>query len=122
MFLLLYMYPRNHGFVANELMEYWILLGLLGEVERLDKKLAAAEKILEELNDVFFETVKMHRLIWDLAFHINQECAQFFPKVGNELRKSLHKDWCQLNAPLTIRRLQLSNIMDVSFCAMLKSL
>lgn len=58
MFLLLYMHPRNHGFVANELMEYWILLGLLGEVERIDKKLAAAEKILEELNDGFLKLLK----------------------------------------------------------------
>ncbi|KAJ4718735.1 Disease resistance protein [Melia azedarach] len=94
------MYPRNHAFVAAELMKYWMGEGLLSEEGTDEMK----GEVLEELKDaslleiVAFENgehlIKMHPVVWDMLVKVQKENnPRFLAEFECRLEKISYEDW-----------------------------
>ncbi|KAK2639174.1 hypothetical protein Ddye_026969 [Dipteronia dyeriana] len=92
-FLYCALYPEDFAISKEELIEYWIVEGLLDEMETRQEMYDEGFSILKRLeNNCLLESVengrcvKMHDLVRDLALHItSSESPRYLVKAGMQL-------------------------------------
>ncbi|KAK0600226.1 hypothetical protein LWI29_012846 [Acer saccharum] len=94
-FLYCALYPEDFEILKEELIEYWIVEGLIGEMETRQEMYDDGHFILKRLeNNCLLESgkkegcVKMHDLVRDLALHITStESPRYLVKAGMQLEE-----------------------------------
>ncbi|KAK0601858.1 hypothetical protein LWI29_028128 [Acer saccharum] len=93
-FLYCALYPEGFEISKEELIEYWIVEGLLDEMETRQEMYNEGFSILKRLeNNCLIESVKregcvkMHDLVRDLALHITSESPRYLVKAGMQLEE-----------------------------------
>ncbi|XP_058105937.1 probable disease resistance protein At1g61300 [Magnolia sinica] len=94
-FLCCALFPEDHAFFDEELIEYWRAEGLMDDMGDWEKELDKGQTILNQLIDVcmlvrrFDHRVVMHDLIRDLAIGITRKSPRFVVKAGTRIRGSI---------------------------------
>ncbi|XP_058219158.1 putative disease resistance protein At4g10780 isoform X2 [Rhododendron vialii] len=104
-FLYCSMYPEDHDIPVEELIEYWIAEGLIGEMKSVEAKFDRGHTILGKLTSCCLlesstdicgqECLRMHDLIRDMALRITASRPRFLVKAGEGLESVLYEDWLE---------------------------
>ncbi|KAI8532568.1 hypothetical protein RHMOL_Rhmol11G0223400 [Rhododendron molle] len=104
-FLYCSLYPEDHKIPVNELIEYWIMEGLIGERNNVEAKFDKGHAILGKLTSTCLlessfdrdgiEFLWMHDLIRDMALRITASSPRFMVKAGERLESIPHEDWSE---------------------------
>ncbi|KAL5802781.1 hypothetical protein ACOSQ4_031086 [Xanthoceras sorbifolium] len=93
-FLYCALYPQDYEISKEELIEYWIVEGLIDEMETRQDMYDEGLSVLKRLeNNCLLESVKnrkcvkMHDLVRDLALHITSESPRYLVKAGMQLEE-----------------------------------
>ncbi|KAL5804434.1 hypothetical protein ACOSQ3_031234 [Xanthoceras sorbifolium] len=88
------LYPQDYEISKEELIEYWIVEGLIDEMETRQDMYDEGLSVLKRLeNNCLLESVKnrkcvkMHDLVRDLALHITSESPRYLVKAGMQLEE-----------------------------------
>lgn len=104
-FLCCALFPEDHKIPTDQLIEYWMGEGLIGENGDRQAEVDKGYALLNELKDAYMlegmagalgeECVWMHDLIRDMALHIMREPGSFLPRAGVRLKHSPKQEWLQ---------------------------
>ncbi|KAK0601233.1 hypothetical protein LWI29_022360 [Acer saccharum] len=141
-FLYCALYPEDFAISKEELIEYWIVEGLLDEMETRQEMYDEGLSILKRLeNNCLLESVedtmlfyhvsslgcvKMHDLVRDLALHITSESPRYLVKAGIQLEELPNeKEWKEEVEKVSLMENSIKEItsyMAIPKCKALKTL
>ncbi|KAE9446795.1 hypothetical protein C3L33_21301, partial [Rhododendron williamsianum] len=102
-FLYCSLYPEDRDIPVEDLIEYWIAEGLIGEMNSVEAKFDKGHEMLEKLTSSCLlerfadgagkEWLRMSNLIRDMALRITRSSPRFMVKAGERLGSVPYEDW-----------------------------
>ncbi|KAK1583784.1 hypothetical protein Q3G72_026895 [Acer saccharum] len=120
-FLYCVLYPEDFEISKEELIEYWIVEGLIDEMETRQATYSMGHAIFNRLENICLlkschggTHVKMHDLVRDMALYITS--TQYLVQAGKQLKELPEQEW---KGEVEKVSLMQNNIKEVSFGAAL---